>query len=162
MNKETLYETLAGFKKYSLLGWFRYFRMKIQGKKVEVHGSCRLCGKCCRKISLEAAGRWLRKEADFAKVVKKYPEYERFTIVGRDLQGFLLFTCSWFSPEGICKDHENRLSICSDFPNVTLYFTGGEVPMGCGYAFKEVVPFSSILQKEIIAADEKKKSNTDS
>lgn len=99
----------------------------------------------------------MRKEADFWRVVKRYPEYERFTQVGRDSQGFLLFTCSWYHPEhGICADHGNRLALCRNFPDIDLYFTGGEVPDGCGYSFKEVVPFASILKKELETHDGKK------
>lgn len=154
MDKKSLYSSLARLKRYSLLGWFRWFRLKMQGKAVVIEGSCLMCGRCCRRVSLEAGGRWLRNEADFRRVLKRNPEYGRFKPVDRDSQGFLLFSCSWYQPEGgICSDHENRLPVCRNFPDKDLYFTGGEVSEGCGYRFREVVPFASILHTEMTADD---------
>lgn len=157
MSKKSIYDVWAEVRKYSLQGWIRFFRLKITGKKVVVVGSCRMCGSCCRSICLEANGRWLRKEEEFYRVVKKHPEYSRFTVTGRDSQGFLLFSCSWFSSTGICKDHENRLPLCRNFPDMSLYFTGGEVPEACGYSFREITPFAVVLQKELDIFDEKTK-----
>lgn len=160
MNKKSLYLLLARFKQYSLLGWYRYFRLKIRGKKAVVTGCCLMCGRCCRKISLEAGGRWLRKATDYERVLKVHPEYGRFVPMGRDSQGFLVFSCAWCRPEGICRDHANRLAICRNFPDIDLYFSGGELPGDCGFTFKEIVPFASILSKELVATDAKKKPNS--
>lgn len=158
MNKKSSWSSWARCKRYSLLGVFRYLRLKFCGKSVVIEGRCLMCGRCCRRVSLEAGGRWLRNDADFRRVVRRHPEYERFTPVGRDSQGFMLFNCSWYRPEqGICADHDNRLAICRNFPDIDLYFTGGEMPAGCGYSFQEVIPFASILQKELETHDGKKK-----
>ncbi|SHO50189.1 hypothetical protein SAMN02745220_03301 [Desulfopila aestuarii DSM 18488] len=141
---------IARLKRYSILGWFRAIRLKCSGKKVVVTGSCNLCGRCCRRVSLEAGGRWLRSEAEFNRLLTIYPEYRRFSLTGRDSQGFLLFTCSWYDePSGVCRDHENRLEICRSYPDIDLYFTGGEIHGGCGYQFSEVVPFEKILKREL-------------
>lgn len=161
MNKKTLSSTLSRLRRYSLLGWFRFFYLKIVGKAIEIDGHCLMCGRCCQRVSLAAGGRWLRKQKDFDHVIKTHPEYNRFSIVGYDSQGFLLFSCSWYVQKaGICKDHDNRLSICRNFPDRELYFSGGEMIEGCGYSFRECVPFSSILRKEIEAADGKEKANS--
>ena len=150
----------ARLKSYSLQGWIRYLRLIFQGKKVVVVGSCIMCGKCCHRISLEAGGRWLRDEKDFFRVVDRAPAYDRFKIVGKDEQGFLLFTCSWFTKAGLCRDHEQRLDICTDYPNVNLYFTGGRLIEGCGYAFKEVVPFEKVLEKQLSCKNVRKEKTS--
>lgn len=102
----------------------------------------------------------MRKPEDHLKVVKRDPEYARFEIVGTDSQGFLLFSCDWYTSSGICKDHEKRLDICRSYPDTSLYFSGGEMITNCGYSFKEMVPFEKVLQEEIDSSDEKKKSIT--
>lgn len=162
MDKNYLYSSFIRFKRYSLLGLFRFCRAKVRGKEVVRRGRCLLCGRCCQRISLEAGGRWLRREADFQRVVRRNPEYGRFVPVGRDSQGFLLFSCSWYLAEGgICAGYDNRLPICRNFPDIDLYFTGGELPSGCGYVFTEIVPFSSILKNELEAEQRKNTPHPD-
>lgn len=134
---------------YSFLGLIRYLRMKCMGKELLVTGSCRSCGNCCRKINLEGQGGWLRSEDDFLAVVKDYPEYERFTLTGRDEQGFLQFSCTWLTDDGLCRDHKNRLPLCKNFPDKSLHFCGGALPPGCGYSIIEVRPFSKYLKEEV-------------
>ncbi len=133
----------------SLIGFIRYMRLKFTGKMVTVTGRCHGCGTCCRSISLENTGGWVRSEKTFNGIVDMYPEYGRFRIIGKDAQGFLLFNCSWISSEGICRDYENRLPLCEAFPEVSLVFCGGQLPRNCGYCFSEVVPFEKILKKEL-------------
>ena len=149
MDKYYLYKALGKFRKFTLVGFCRYIRLKLQGKHVRVEGGCRMCGSCCQQISLEVAGRWIQSPKQFAQVVERHPEYSRFTIIGMDQQGYLLFICDWFDLERGCRDYENRLSICRDFPLASLYIAGGDVPPGCGYRFVTAVPFSTILRKKI-------------
>jgi len=130
---------------YSFLGLIRYLRMRLMGKELLVTGSCHCCGNCCRKINLEGERGWLRLEKDFLKVLHDYPEYHRFVITGKDEQGFLQFSCTWLSDAGFCRDHENRLELCTNFPDKSLHFCGGKLPLGCGYAINEVRPFKSYL-----------------
>lgn len=134
---------------YSFLGLIRYLRMKCMGKEVLVIGSCLSCGRCCRKINLEGRGGWLRSNDDFLAVLKDYPEYERFTLTGRDQQGFLQFSCTWLTEDGLCRDHENRLPLCESFPDKNLYFCGGALPDKCGFSIREVRPFSKYLEEEV-------------
>lgn len=133
---------------YSFLGLIRYLRMQFMGKELLITGSCRCCGNCCRKINLEGIRGWLRSEKDFFEVVDDYPEYGRFQITGKDDQGFLQFSCTWLTDEGLCGDHDNRLSLCTNFPDKSLHFCGGMLPPGCGYSINEVRPFSRYLEDE--------------
>lgn len=161
MDKNYLYSSFTRFKRYSILGLFRCLLLKMRGKEVVRKGNCLLCGRCCRRIALEAGGRWLRKEAEFQRVVTTNPEYSRFVPVGRDGQGFLLFSCScYMAAAGVCADYDNRLPICRNFPDIELYFTGGEMVSGCGYSFEEIVPFSAILREELETEYRKKTPNT--
>jgi uncharacterized protein len=130
---------------YSFLGLVRYLRLRFMGKELLVTGSCSCCGNCCRKINLEGEHGWLRSEKDFHEVLIDYPEYERFSITGKDDQGFLQFSCSWLTDAGLCRDHEKQLSICTNFPDKNLHFCGGTLPPGCGFMISEVRPFSSYL-----------------
>ncbi|MDK9707693.1 MAG: YkgJ family cysteine cluster protein [Desulforhopalus sp.] len=129
----------------SLPGLVRYLFMRIRGKSILVTGSCRGCGMCCRSISLEGREGWLRSEKAFQEIVSNYPEYNRFTITGKDSQGFLLFSCSWSTADGTCGDYDNRLPLCRKFPESSHVFAGGRLPPSCGYRFVEVEPFQKVL-----------------
>ncbi len=137
------------FATYSFMGLIRYLRMQFMGKELLITGSCRSCGNCCRKINLEGDGGWLRSEKDFLDVVTDYPEYKRFIITGKDQQGFIQFSCTWLTDAGLCRDHENRLSLCKNFPDKSLHFCGGTLPACCGYSINEVHPFSRYLADEV-------------
>lgn len=132
----------------SLIGLIRYLRMRLMGKELLITGSCHCCGNCCRKINLEGEGGWLRSEKDFYTILLDYPEYERFIISGKDDQGFLQFSCSWLTDGGLCRDHENRMALCINFPDKGLHFCGGKLPSGCGYSMVEVRPFDRYLEDE--------------
>lgn len=149
MVKHYLYRALTFLNKYSLFGLLTLLRLKISGRTVLLSGSCLRCGTCCKKINLEASGNWVRSEEVFLKISKDYPEYSRLKISGRDSQGFLVFSCTWCTPEGICRDYENRLTICRNFPDVSLVFCGGGLPSGCGYRFQEGIPFDKVLAQEL-------------
>ncbi len=136
-------------RSFSLIGIFKYLHLKLRGKSILVTGSCRGCGTCCKSICLEGKDGWLRSTKAFEKVVKIYPEYRRFEIIGKDRQGFLLFRCTWSTPLGTCVDYENRLPLCCNFPESSLVFSGGELPVNCGYNFVEVIPFDKVLRQEM-------------
>lgn len=130
---------------YSLFGLIRLLRLRVMGKEVLVTGSCRGCGSCCRRINLEGRRGWLRSEEEFAALLCESPSYERFLVSGHDQQGFLQFSCSWLTPSGACRDHEKRPLLCRNFPDKGLHFCGGSLPLGCGFSFAEVRPFSRYL-----------------
>lgn len=124
--------------------------MKLNGKEVLVTGRCLGCGRCCNSVSLEGVNGWIRSADDFAAITRCYPEYARFTIINKDEHGILLFRCSWRTPDGSCRDYENRLPLCKNFPDRSLVFAGGQLPAGCGYQFNAVVPFKKILEQELV------------
>jgi hypothetical protein len=147
---------LNDISSFSLVGIFKYFSLKLRGKSILVTGSCRGCGVCCRSICLEGSHGWLRSRRALKKIIQEYPEYTRFEVIGKDSQGFLLFNCTWCTPQGTCMDYENRLPLCDNFPESSLVFAGGQLPVNCGYRFAEVVPFEKILNQEIQGVQEVK------
>lgn len=138
---------------FSLLGIIRYFALLITGKDVLIEGQCVQCGSCCRKISLRSDNGWIRHSKDFERVCDNYPEYSRFIPEGKDKEGFIQFSCSWITSEGVCKDYENRLAICKKFPSKSLHFCGGGLPPECGYRLKTGTPFQKVLKKELKRCD---------
>jgi uncharacterized protein len=140
---------LHQLRSFSLAGICKYFSLKLRRKSILVRGSCRGCGSCCKNICLDGWSGWLRSERVFKNLVKKYPEYGRFEVIGTDSQGFILFSCTWCTPRGTCRDYDNRLPLCANFPESSLVFTGGRLPVNCGYRFTEVVPFATILRQEL-------------
>jgi Fe-S-cluster containining protein len=148
-NHKKYFQILIEVRSFSLVGIFKYFLLKLRGKSIMVSGSCRACGACCKRICLEGSNGWLRSKRAFDKIIEKYPEYKRFEIIDKDQQGFLLFRCTWCTPQGTCLDYDNRLPLCSNFPESSLVFAGGRLPVKCGYSFIEVVPFEKILKQEL-------------
>lgn len=136
-------------RSYSLVGLLFAISLKARGKKILITGTCRACGSCCMRISLEGPGGWLRSEKIFIEMVKRNPPLRRFEILGRDSQGFLIFSCNWSSNDGLCKDYENRLDLCKNFPDKSLLFSGGKLPDGCGYSFSQVTSFEKILSQTL-------------
>lgn len=116
-------------------------------QEVVILGSCRQCGACCRRISLQTTKGWIRSREEFARLLRKHPDYSRFRISGRDEQGYLLFTCSWLQEDGSCADHDNRLPICRGYPDPRLPMEGGELLPGCGYYILRGKPFSRYLDQ---------------
>ncbi len=104
-----------------------------------------IAGTAAGRLTLrkKVAGSVVKKK--FFAVLQDYPEYQRFVISGKDDQGFLQFSCTWLTDDGLCRDHTNRLALCTNFPDKGLYFCGGALPPGCGYAINEVRPFSRYL-----------------
>lgn len=133
----------------SVTGMFFHFWLKIRGKTLLLTGCCNGCGNCCKRLSLEGNDGWLRSEEKFYNIVREFPEYQRFSIIGKDGQGFLLFSCSWCSPEGLCSDYDRRLPMCRNFPEKSLLFSGGSLPEGCGYNYTTVKPFGKVLAEQL-------------
>ena len=132
-----------------LYGWLKHLRLRLRRKELLISGQCRQCGSCCRRIQIQQGRRWLRSRRAFRKLVREYPEYDRFRIIGRDSHGLLLFECSWLRPDNTCAYHEQRLDICRNFPAKGIFYCGGELPRGCGYQVREVVPFARVLKQEM-------------
>ncbi len=74
---------------------------------------------------------------------------QRFEIIGRDSQGYLLFSCNWCMDDGSCSEYQQRLPLCRNYPESSLIFAGGRLLPDCGYRFVEVVPFAKVLEREL-------------
>jgi len=119
-------------------------------KKVsEILGTCKKCGGCCQHINLCEAGAWVSNEKQFRKMVKEKPEYARLVITGKSDAGTLIFSCSWLDSNNQCKDYENRLDICEEFPNKMVIESQGEFPEGCGFTIHIHSSFDVVLKKTI-------------
>nr|WP_279593739.1 YkgJ family cysteine cluster protein [Pseudodesulfovibrio sp. S3-i] len=123
---------------------FRRFRAWVLGREVEVVGQCTLCGQCCKDILLKDEGRWLRRKSQYEKLVASAPEHARFRLVGRDMSGFLIFSCSMLGTDNCCSCHESRPALCRNYPTKSLYYQGRQLPADCSYSFKAVT-FSDVL-----------------
>jgi hypothetical protein len=146
-----------------LTGLFRRFRSRVLRREVEVAGRCNCCGACCRGIHLRDRGRWLRRTAQFERLVAEAPEHARFRLCGRSAEGFLLFRCSCLGDDDLCTTHDTRPALCRNYPSKSLYYQGGHLPGDCGYSFraatfrdvllgrKPIKPadFSAVLRREI-------------
>ena len=114
---------------------YRKFKVAILGE-AEVVGFCLRCGNCCRELVLYADGGWITTEEQFRRFVDRNPEYDRLYVKDCDLRGFLIFACSWLTEEGLCKDHVNRMELCSDHPSPDFYTCGAELTDQCGFSVK--------------------------
>lgn len=130
---------------FSALGKRAY--LKISGKEYLVTGKCNYCGQCCERINLRSRRGWLRHERDFQELVKRSPEYGRFSIVSIDSQGYLEFTCTHLDTGNSCREYNNRPDICKKYPSKSLVLQGGKLIEGCGYSIQVGKSFSKHLSK---------------
>lgn len=119
-----------------LRGYFWRCWLRLTKRKIVVEGGCKQCGSCCRSLSIEGYGGWLRTETEFITLTRMRPEYKRFRIVGQT-GGCLLFACTEICANGSCGDYLNRPSLCRNFPHHDLLITGAKMPPHCGYYFRE-------------------------
>ncbi|MFW5837759.1 MAG: YkgJ family cysteine cluster protein [Desulfovibrionaceae bacterium] len=136
----------------------RKLSLWLRGRELYVAGRCRMCGDCCRELTLVIDGAPFHNVKEFKRVLKEHPDYERLRIVGRDAADNLVFTCDWLTPEGLCKDHENRLDLCRGHPSLSIYFRGGDLAEHCGFRFEEIKPFDKTLRRTLKQAGQTKKS----
>lgn len=153
--KKHLENILFRMRGFTLIGLLRFIVMKFRKRQMLVTGVCNCCGACCRKLSLDDGGGWIRSEKQFTSILGEHPEYSCFEITGRDTSGILLFRCTHITEEGICGAYDKRFHFCKDFPDKNLIFCGGGLPPECGYQLRTVVPFSKILQSTLDEHNEK-------
>ncbi|XPV76522.1 MAG: YkgJ family cysteine cluster protein [Desulfovibrio sp.] len=135
------------FLPWRLKGMWRTLWIKFTGKKIVVRGNCKMCGKCCRDISLFVDGRWMRSEKHLREYTKDYPEYSRFEPTGFDHYGHLTVKCTLLGDDGMCTDYENRLDLCEDHPAASHYYSGATLNDWCGYRIDVIKPFETTLKK---------------
>ena len=139
----------AMFTLLYLIRFIRYIKLRLKGQHIIISGSCRQCGNCCKNVSLELKGKWISSRRQFEDLTNEYPEFSRFEIIGKDKAGILEFSCTWLQEDNACKDYENRLSICKQYPSKLLFLAGGNVTAGCGYTIEVGAPFDKVLKKEM-------------
>jgi hypothetical protein len=122
------------FAPETLLGAFRYLHALVKRGRVAVTGRCLLCGRCCRRLSLQVDGGFIASRQQFDQACAKDERYRRFTIIGADAFGTLLFTCGLLDGDR-CSDYANRFDFCKNYPTVNLYFLGQNLLPGCGFSF---------------------------
>ncbi len=132
--------------RYTPAGLAKWLWHKARGREVVVAGQCDMCGRCCLHLNLSYGDRWIRKEKDFRAMLKDYPDYDRFELIGKTDGGLLIFKCSMITEDGKCGDHENRPDICREYPDPDLLYSGGELLDHCGYSFKVVPSFKRVMQ----------------
>ena len=139
----------AMFTLLYLIRFIRYIKLRLKGQHIIISGSCRQCGNCCKNVSLELKGKWISSRRQFEELTNEYPEFRRFEIIGKDKAGILEFSCTWLHEDNACKDYENRLSICKQYPSKLLFLAGGNVTSSCGYTIEAGEPFARVLKKEL-------------
>jgi Fe-S-cluster containining protein len=149
MKKYHQEKTLPWYRRFSLVGAIRYFSLKLRGRRLVIRGACRQCGGCCKRLSLEGPRGWIREQREFEEICKRYPEYRRFTLSGKDTLGFLLFTCSCLGDDNRCLHYADRLPLCKAYPDQELFFIGGSLPRECGYRLEEIRDFDRIYGKAL-------------
>ena len=137
-----------------LRGLARSLRLRLLRREVVLRGRCNMCGRCCTDITLYSDG-WIRSREDFRKACEDIPGFDRLEPTGRDDYGNLTVRCTWLTEDGLCRDHENRLSMCSRHPNRWHYLSGATLADYCGFRFEEVPSFERILRKRLRAQRKK-------
>ena len=133
--------------------------LKISGKEYLVTGKCNFCGQCCERINLRSPRGWIRHEREFLELVKRSPEYSRFSVVAKDSLGYLQFTCAHLDPGDGCSDYNNRPDICKKYPSKSLVLQGGKLIEGCGYSIEVGTAFSQHLSAAIQKTNHGKRGN---
>ena len=144
-----------------LKGAGRYLRMRLLRREVVLRGSCRMCGRCCSEIALYSDG-WVRSLEDFQKAREEIPGFDRLEPMGKDDYGNLTVRCTWLTEDGLCRDHENRLSMCRGHPNRWHYLSGADLAGYCGFRFEEIPSFERVLRKRLRAERKKKTGSSGS
>ncbi len=144
----------------SFVAFAKRVYLKISGKEYLVTGKCNYCGQCCERINLRCRKGWIQNEREFQELVKKSPEYGRFSVVSKDSQGYLQFTCAYLIPDNGCSDYNNRPEICKKYPSKSLVLQGGKLIDGCGYSIQLGTSFSkhlsAVIQKNSLTKPENK------
>ncbi|MFA6988887.1 MAG: YkgJ family cysteine cluster protein [Candidatus Gastranaerophilaceae bacterium] len=126
--KSTLYEFLSHFA--------------VQKVRYKIEGNCLKCGKCCRYMYSKDT--YTEREFKFMQFL--YPAYKRFSIVGKDEEGNLIFACRLVDENGLCTVYKKRLRMCKNYPKKFIYHNG-KLHEGCGYSVKPEKSFDDYLKK---------------
>ena len=116
-------------------------------KKYFRYGACNRCGDCCSKIYVNHKHGVIKDEKEFSKLKNLHPFYNFLEIIDKDSNG-LVFKCNKYDKEKhICTIHKIRPGICRRYPSEIILNMNGVMSEKCGFYFKPIDKFSSILKK---------------
>ena len=108
-------------------------KLKIFKKEIVLSGNCSQCGACCTDINLETAYGWIQSIEEFESLCAENEDFTRYEPTGMDKDGYLRFHCTWLQKDNTCKDHQNRLDTCKDYPNKEFLFYNGNPVKTCTF-----------------------------
>ena len=89
----------------------------------------------------------LNDENEFKRLQKLHPFYAGLEIVDKDEQG-LVFKCKRFDKQKrICTIHLFRSAICRKYPSEEIFKFHGVMSENCGYYFKPIESFQTVLNR---------------
>ncbi len=101
-------------------------------------GSCKQCGQCCRKITINYHGKFLTEKHEFEQLQLEQPRYKNFFTTGKE-DGILVVTCKSLGDDNTCKSYRFRSLYCRIYPRIkTKYIAAGAQTLdGCGFYYEE-------------------------
>ena len=120
----------------------------VQGKYYQRSGSCNRCGKCCTNIYLVYNRQTITSIPMFESIKAENPEYESFKPMLEDSdEDGILFQCTHLQADNTCGAYEDRPDFCRQYPSEHGLLLGGKLAKGCGYSFKLLKNFQTVLQQ---------------
>jgi Fe-S-cluster containining protein len=110
-------------------------------------GSCTQCGKCCENIHLAYKGRYIAHSLQFRWLQLWSPEFRHFSPMGYSEQG-VVFKCLALGADNTCTVYGARPGFCKRYPSENVMLLGRELPEDCGYSFKPIESFSSVITRQ--------------
>ena len=124
----------------------KFYYTKILKRKYYRTGSCKGCGRCCKKIYVKNFKHVITDEKEFEQLQYLHRFYSYLKIIGRDETG-LIFECTKLDPEtNKCTIHKSRPGICRRYPQEEMLSMGGELSEGCGYQLEPILSFSEVFE----------------
>ena len=127
----------------------KQYHLKILKRRYFRHGSCKMCGECCRNIYVRHGKDIIKTVEQFEEIKKNddYVFYKHIKVIGSDEFG-LIFECEKFDKEKkLCSDHKNRPPICRNYPSEQIFKMGATLKDDCGYWFVPIEKFDEVFKK---------------
>lgn len=127
----------------------KFYHLRILKRKYFRYGKCRMCGCCCENIYVRHGNKIIKTNEQFEKIKQNdnYSFYKHITPINQDDFG-LIFSCNKFDKEKrLCTDHENRPTICKNYPSEEIFKIGAQLKDSCGYYFEPIEKFKEIFKK---------------
>ena len=125
----------------------KFFYKTILKRMYYRYGTCNRCGDCCSRIYVKHKSEVINDENEFNRLQKLHPFYAGLEIVDKDEQG-LVFKCKRFDKQKrICTIHLFRSAICRKYPSEEIFKFHGVMSENCGYYFKPIESFQTVLNR---------------